>query len=262
MRLAYARRGVGRPIVLVHGLGLAGDDWVALPDRLAARGYTVITPDARGTGASDAPPPPYFMSDLADDLAAVLRVAGARPAVVAGISLGGMVAQHLALRHPDTVAGLVLAATTCGPPWGRPVGPIAIASLLASIVLPPRWSRIHGLLAHPASLLARPDLLEPLEAAIRAIPPDRRRNGLLGQLTAAALHATGHRLGRIRVPTEVIVGETDRIIPTANARVLARRIPNARLTIVPRTGHVFPLEAPAAFEDAIVRVAEAAFAAA
>lgn len=259
VRLAYARRGVGRPIALIHGLGLAGDDWGALPERLAARGYTVVTPDARGTGASDAPPPPYRMRDLADDLAAVLRTARVRPAVVVGISLGGMIAQHLALRHPDAVAGLVLAATTCGPPFGRPVGPVAAAALLASLVLPPRWSRIHQMLAHPASLQEQPNLLEPIEAAIRACPPQKRRNGFLGQLAAATLHTTGHRLGRIRVPTEVIVGETDRIIPTINARILAQRIPGARLTVVPRTGHVFPLESPAAFEESIVRVAEAAF---
>jgi len=262
VRLAYARHGAGRAIVLVHGLGLSGDDWVALPERLAAQGYAVLTPDTRGTGRSDAPPPPYLMGDLADALAAVLRVARVCPAVVVGISLGGMIAQHLALRHPDAVAGLVLAATTCGPPWGRPVGLTAVASLLASIALPPRVSRINELLAHPESLRERPDLLAPLEAAIHAAPPERRRRAMLGQLMAAALHSTGHRLARIRVPTEVIVGDTDRIIPRENAQILARRIPQATLTVVPRTGHVFPLEAPASFEAAILRVAGAAFGAA
>lgn len=257
--LSYGRRGEGPPIVLVHGLGLSGDLWLRLPDRLAASGFTVLTPDNRGTGRSDAPRPPYRMADLADDVAAVMADADVGPAVVVGISLGGMIAQHLALRHPERVAGLVLAATTPGVPFGRLPGPRAIASLLASVSLPSRVSRIHRLLVHPVNHGRARALLAPIEAEIAAVPAERRRNGFLGQFAAAALHSVGHRIGRIRVPTEVIVGEVDPIIPPRNARILARRIPGAQLTVVPQTGHVFPLEDPAAYEAAIRRVAVRAF---
>ena len=259
VRLAYGRRGEGPPIVLVHGLGLSGNAWLRLPDHLAAVGHTVLTPDNRGTGGSDAPTPPYRMRELADDLAAILDHAAVGPAVVVGISLGGMIAQHLVLRHPGRVAGLVLAATTAGLPFGRPPRPLALASLVASLALPPRLSRIHGMLLHPSNLPRSAELLAPIEAEVAALSPQRRRNGFLGQLAAAAFHSAGHRLGRIHVPTEVIVGEFDPILPPANARILARRIAGARLTVVPNSGHVFPLEDPPAYEAAIRRVAARAF---
>ena len=117
--LAYQRRGAGPPVLLLQGLGMSGAMWLSLPGGLVKSGHLVITPDNRGSGASDAPRLPYTMSTLAADAVAVLDDAGVQRALVAGISLGGMIALRLALDHPERVHGLVLAATTCGLPLGR-----------------------------------------------------------------------------------------------------------------------------------------------
>lgn len=254
-RLGYGRQGEGPPLVLVQGLGLPGTLWLDLPERMAEAGFTVLTPDNRGTGDSDAPARPYMPWELGDDLAAVLAHARVGPALVLGISLGGMIVQHTVLRHSDAVAGLVLAATTCGPPMGRLPAPRALVTLVRSIFQTQDSSGINALLAHPDSLARDPDLLRPIDDYVDGEGRDARRAGILAQLAAAALHSTGHRLRGIRCPTEVIVGESDHIIPTVNSEILAARIPGATLTVIPRTGHVFPLEAPGALPAAIGRVA-------
>ena len=253
VRIAYDRRGEGPPVALVGGLGMPGKLWIGLPGALARRGLTVVTIDNRGTGDSDAPLPPYRMRDLADDLAGVLAEVGGGPAIVVGISLGGMIAQHLALRRPEAVAGLVLAATSCGPPVGKParIGflPLMARSFLGDL---DAARRLRLEIVHPRSLQRDPRIFEAWDRAVQGKPSPWR--GLLGQLSAAALHSTGFSLSRIRCPVEVLAGDGDRIIPPENARILATRLPDATLTLLPEAGHAFPLEAPSAIPDAIERL--------
>jgi len=252
--LAYERRGAGAPVVLIQGLGMPGRMWLGLPGALLRLGHTVVTPDARGTGLSGGRPP-FSMAQLADDVAAVVEDVGCGPALVLGISFGGMVAQHLALRRPDLVAGLVLAATTCGLPHGRPPGLMATAVLLRSVVAPSAnaTAALERRLVHPETLRRRPDVLRPWRAAIGQSPT--RARTVVGQMMATAGHSTGFALHRICCPTEVIAGDSDLIIPTANAAILARRIRGAVHTLVSSTGHVFPIEEPRALPAAVVRVA-------
>jgi pimeloyl-ACP methyl ester carboxylesterase len=111
--------GPGAPaVVLIQGLGLSSRFWFDLPDRLRPK-WRVVLLDNRGVGRSDRPRGPYRMAAMADDVAAVLNAAGVQRACIVGISLGGMIAQHVALRHPARVAGLVLLATTAGFPHAR-----------------------------------------------------------------------------------------------------------------------------------------------
>lgn len=253
VRLAYERRGSGPPILLLQGLGMSGRMWLTLPGGLLKAGYTVITPDSRGTGLSDTPAPPYSMKALAADAAAVLEDARVPAALVVGISLGGMVAQHLALRFPERVRGLVLAATTCGVPHGRPPRPGTIALLVRGFLSssPATGAMIQRRLAHPASLQRTPGLFRPWSRALAQFPP--RPAGVFGQMAAAGLHSAGRMLGRLRCPVEVITGADDQIIPPVNSAVLARLIPAAEHTVVPEAGHVFPLEHPRSLHDAIRR---------
>ena len=255
IELAYEKRGTGPLVVLVQGLGMPGCMWLETPARLVEQGFCVVTPDTRGTGSSDVPWPPYAMRDLAEDLAAVLRDVSAEPALVVGMSLGGMIAQHLALRHPDLVGGLVLAATTCGAPLGK-LPNLSFLSLVVRSLLQGDEvaSDMRRVLVHAKSLERNPELFRQWEAQIEGV--DVRWQGVIGQLSAASMHGTGFSLRKIRCPTEVIAGDDDRIIPSDNAPILAKRIPNAALTIVPDSGHVFPMEYPEALPGAVRRVSE------
>lgn len=233
----------GPALVLVQGLALDGRFWFELPERLAGdaeKPWRVLVPDNRGVGRSDLPSRPWTMADMADDVAAVLDHAGVRQAVVVGISMGGMIAQHLVLRHPDRVNGLVLLATTPGLPHGRlpeldmirvllgsPLRKTGHVEALAQLILPKHaHSRANELLAGWFELLREQAPVAP---------------AFFGQVGAVVGHSTGRRLGNIRVPTRVITGDQDRLVPPANSRLLSERIPNATLEVLEGIGHGIPL---------------------
>lgn len=252
VRLAYQRRGAGPPVLLLQGLGMSSAMWLSLPGGLVKSGHLVITPDNRGSGASDAPRRPYSMGSLAADMVAVLDDAGVERALVAGISLGGMIALRLAIDHPERVGALVLAATTCGLPLGKPVRPKVVLEMTRALSgSAAAVKRMRKLLVHPDSLRQTPDLFATWDRAVAGGPP--RLAGVLAQLAAAAGHSACRGLGSIACPTEVLTGDSDAIIPPQNSRLLAERIPGARLTEVPNAGHAFPLEDPAALPRAVSR---------
>ena len=251
--LAYEARGAGPAVVLLQGLGLPGAMWLGLAGGLVKSGHRVISPDNRGAGQSDTPWGVYTMGGLAADVAAVMEDAGVEGALVVGISLGGMIAQRLALDHPERVGGLVLAATTCGLPVGRPAPLRSLAIMLRSLAgSPEAIRRVRRLLVHPNSLERDPDLFRVWNRTLSHTPP--RPAGFWGQFMAAVGHHACPSLKRIACPTEVITGEDDAIVPSVNSHILARRIPGARLTVIPEAGHAFPLEHPAALPAAIARV--------
>jgi pimeloyl-ACP methyl ester carboxylesterase len=253
VRIAYQLVGEGPPIVLLQGLGMPGRMWLGLIGGLARNGRTVIVPDNRGTGRSDAPLPPYRMATLADDVAAVLAAERAARAIVVGISFGGMIAQELALRRPARVAGLVLAATTCGAPFGRPP-PLAFLWELARASLGDRraLAALRTRLVHRRTLERNPQLFAAWDREVMVEPT--RLRGMLGQLSAATMHSTGWRLRRLALPVEIVTGDDDRIVPPENSRVLEQLLPDARLTVVRDAGHAFPLDDPAALPQAISRL--------
>ncbi len=253
-RLTYDVLGRGTPLVLVQGLGMPGLVWRGLAKNLAQDDFRVVLPDNRGTGRSSRTAPPYTTDLLAQDLACVLEDACDGPAIVVGVSLGGMIAQRLALTRPELVSGLVLASTTCGLPVARPPAPSILASLVRLGLMRSRVSleELGALLTHPDSHEIVGPLLEGWAEVFETHPTPM--STYLAQLSAAAHHNTGFELGRIHVPVESIAGERDLLIPTINAKIIADRIPNARLTLVPRAGHHFFDEHPGSLEAAISRV--------
>jgi 3-oxoadipate enol-lactonase len=234
----------GDNVVLVQGLGLSSRFWFEQPDLLAldpAHRRRVLVLDNRGTGKSDKPRPPYRMAEMADDVIAAMDAAGMRRAVVVGISMGGMIAQHVALRHPSRVDGLVLLATTPGLPHGRLPGVRALATLLWLPLFGPRG----GSKALARILLSKkhvPDartLMRDWPAALReeTVPP----LAFLGQFAAILLHSTGFRLSKLHVPVVVVGAAEDVLVPVANAKKLAKLIPGAELELLTDAAHGIPI---------------------
>lgn len=228
------------PVVLVQGLGLSGRFWFQIPEELAGAGYRVVVPDNRGTGRSELPRRPWRMGAMADDVAAVLDSEEIERATVVGISMGGMIAQHVAIRHADRLEGLVLMATTCGLPHGRLPDPATIGLLLRSPFA--RGAEANRNMVR---------LLLPREEAHRAkelfadwpkafAEEGARPRTFFMQLGAVLLHSTGGKLGDIRCPTVVVHGDRDVLVPHRNAEIIARRIPSARLESLRGVAHAIP----------------------
>jgi 3-oxoadipate enol-lactonase len=244
-QIYYETTGESGPwVVLIQGLGLSSRFWFHMPRLLAddaTSPHRVLLVDNRGTGKSDRPRGPYRMAHMADDVAAAIRAAGIGDAIVCGISMGGMIAQEVALRHPTLVRGLVLLATWAGMPHVELPRPHALFSLLT---LPLRRDASRGktlarLLLPRAHLRRARDLMSAWPAAFAQERVDPW--SFFAQVAAATLHTTGFRLKQITCPTVVVCGDEDVIMRVRNAEILAARIPNAQLQILPGVGHGIPM---------------------
>jgi pimeloyl-ACP methyl ester carboxylesterase len=230
-------------VVLLQGIGLSSRFWFEQPEVLSqdeGDPYRVLLIDNRGTGRSDAPRGTYRMATMADDVAAAMDAAGVPSAIVVGISMGGMIAQHVALRHPDKVQGLVLLATTMGLPHGRLPSPSALGMLLS---LPLRGAKASRNLAR--LLIPEKDMPRAREVFKEWVPAMKESpiapHAFFGQFAAVLGHSTGFRLRKIRCPVVVVSGKDDILIPARNSELLAKRIPNAALEIIPDAAHGIPL---------------------
>lgn len=231
------------PLLLIRGLGRSSSYWLDFRE-LLERDRRVIVLDNRGVGRSDVPPLLWSTEAMADDVAEVLVDSGVQRADVFGISLGGMIAQHLALRHPHRVERLVLACTTAGGRGAKRVQPAVALALARSAALPYdegiRYSAQWVLSArHRAE---RPETVD-VWVAIAGSEP-RHRRGVVGQLLAGAGHEAWSMLQHLRHETLVLTGDADALIDPENSRRLAGRIPNATLRMLAGAGHDFPTERP------------------
>jgi pimeloyl-ACP methyl ester carboxylesterase len=227
------------PLLLIMGMGFSSRAWGSLPQRLAEH-YRVITFDNRGTGRSTGTGLGFRVKDMADDAVAVLDAAGAERAFVFGISMGGMAALELALQHPKRVRALVLGATFAS--WLKSRKPSV--QVVSELVVGGALSRVgaHGLLGN--ALVSIEHLRADFEAFSNWIVNGERVSPrvLLQQMTAVTLHEAMKRLPDLRMPTLVLTGDRDRLIPAVNSRRLAEAIPGARLIFLAGAGHCFPLE--------------------
>ena len=235
VQLHWESTGAGAPVLLVMGLGMTATGWWRTVPVLA-ESFRVVSFDNRGVGRSARPPGPYTVAQMADDAAAVLDAAGEARAHVYGVSLGGMIAQELALRHPERVASLVLGATTPGGSGGVPADDATLAffrrrgetpadeAVWASVPYNygPATRRQHG--QRIAEDIER-RLRFPIEPAPYA-----------AQLAAALGHDVLGRLGQLDVPTLVVHGEEDCMVPAENGRILARAIRGAGSSSGPARG--------------------------
>ncbi|MGV7207031.1 3-oxoadipate enol-lactonase [Oxalobacteraceae bacterium A2-2] len=233
-------------VVLSHALGCDLAMWDALAN-LLAEDNRVIVYDHRGHGGSDSPDGLYAMADLADDAARLLRELDTGPVVWIGLSMGGMVGQELALRHPALVRALVLANTTSGyPEAARAVWQQRIATVRAQgidVIADAVMGRYfhEGFRAQHASTVAR----------YRRRLTSTDAVGYVGCCNAVGTVDTTARLGGIAVPTLVIAGELDQGTPVEMAQTLASAIPGARLEVLKEASHISYAEQPLAFTQAV-----------
>ena len=261
-RVYYEVHGDDGPwVVLLMGLGAPSQMWLDIPRQLRDAGYRVLTVDNRGTGKSDPLRRPVSLRSMADDVVHAMDAAGADRVIVVGMSMGGMIAQHAALQHPHRLSGLVLLATTPGLPHGRLPAARAMRALLVSAlgasISPAMYLRlIEDLVLSPAERARTVEIADRMAQAARSAP--RTPPGsFLWQLLACAMHSTGRRLGSITTPTIVLAGSDDIVVGVTSARMLARRIPNAVLDVVPDTGHGIAFTRPEIVLAAVARLAPA-----
>jgi pimeloyl-ACP methyl ester carboxylesterase len=245
--LYWEDEGSGEPVLLVMGLGMPATGWWRTVPVLAKR-FRVLAFDNRGSGRSGRPKGPYSLAQLTADALAVLDAAGEESAHVYGISLGGMVAQELALLAPERVRSLVLGATTAGGREHERPDDETVDFLRRRGSMPVEegvWASIPYMYG-PATLeRAAERIAEDVEQRLR-FPPDRA--GYQAQLAAASAHDTASRLGAIATRSLVLHGSADRIVPVANGRRLAEWLPRAGFHELAGAGHLYLTDAPEAGE--------------
>ncbi len=250
IEMAYSVTGGGHPLVLISGVGYGGWFWHKVVPALSQH-FQVLTFDNRGAGETDKPPGPYTTAMMAADTAGLLDALGIRQACVLGHSLGGFIAQELALARPDLVERLILASTTYGGPNVIPITPEALE------VLTKREGDPVELARRGIQIACAPGFAERHPEVVQELIQYRLTNPVplaqyQAQVVAGATHNAEARIGQIQCPVLVLFGEHDRVVPPGNADLLARRLPYARVKILPGVGHIFPIEDPAATVEAIL----------
>ena len=241
VELYWERHGEGAPVLMISGTG--NDLRTSFPDRHPYnRRFDVLHYDQRGLGRSSLGDHDPDMADFADDAAALVAATDWERCHVVGTSFGGMVAQHLAIRHPELIDRMVLNCTSPG-------GSLASFPLHELEHLPPeeameRRLRVFDTRYDPAADDPIPGFgpfLDQYRRAATAVLPQDRRLGLHRQLMARARHDVLDDLGRITAPTLVCAGRYDAIAPLANSEAIAERIPGAQLEVF-EGGHGFMLQ--------------------
>jgi pimeloyl-ACP methyl ester carboxylesterase len=254
LRIAYELHGLAvsrRPaLLLIQGLGLDRAGWGPAVRTLQRR-FRLVLVDNRGSGRSAAAGS-FSVADMAGDALAVLDDAGIGAAHVLGASLGGMIAQELAVRHPDRVSRLILACTTPGWPFAYPMPLPSVRLMAASRRLAPDEAlrrNIENALS-AATVADRPELVQRI-IDCQAPVSERDGDAWQAQAVAGGRYAGSLRQRRIRARTLILQGTADRVVDPRNARLLADRIQHADLIRFPGLGHLFFWENPEAFAAAV-----------
>jgi pimeloyl-ACP methyl ester carboxylesterase len=233
--------GTHDPVLLISGLGLSGGTWWRTVATLSKR-FRVVTYDHRGVGRSQSLSYAYTTEAMAADAIAVLDAAGIERAHVYGMSLGGMVAQELTLRHPGRVRSLTLGATQPGGP--RAVRPEdAVLSFFRRRPGLPHEEAAWASVPYNYSPRCRREMVDRIaeDIAFRLAHPFNPR-AYQAQMTAAGLHNCLDRLPQLQVSTLIVHGEQDRVLPVGNAYVMAELIPGANLHVLKGAGHLYATE--------------------
>jgi pimeloyl-ACP methyl ester carboxylesterase len=252
MLLNYSDDGPGPVVVLLHGFTLDHSMWDAQRETVGST-YRVIAPDLRGHGQSAAPDGIYPIDDMADDVVELLDALKIRePVVLGGLSMGGYVALSLAVRYPKRLRGLMLLNTRAAADTpetaqireelARQIDATGDVSPVVATMLPRLFGR--------TTMERRGDIVAMTEDVMRRSPA----RGVAGSLRGMAIRPDRTTdLGRITLPTLIVAGAEDALIPIEESRLMASALPNVELVLIPDAGHLAPLENPAASNVAMLR---------
>jgi pimeloyl-ACP methyl ester carboxylesterase len=247
----YVEAGAGDPLVLVMGFGGDHLAWGLQLPALAAR-YRVVAFDNRGVGQSDAPDLSYTTALMADDTVGLMDALGIERAHVCGVSMGGMIAQEIALRHPARVRTLQLHATL-GRSDAYMRGLVDAWRPVRRAVSREEWLRTMALwLFAPCTFAERPEFVELIVQNALTNPHPQSLVGFVRQGDAVRAHDALDRLGDIRCPTLISVAEHDILVPPRFSQEIARRMPSAEFKTLADAAHGYFWERPDAFNAMVL----------
>ena len=243
----YTIEGEGPVVTLSHSLGCNLSMWDEQAKALSGR-YCVLRYDTRGHGQSSVPSGPYSLDQMAEDLHGLLTGLGIEKAHFVGISMGGMIGQVFALKHPQMLSSLVLCDTTSRyPPDALPVWEERILTVVARGMEPMVEPTLQRWFTAPFRKQHH-DVIDRLRDMLRNTPP----KGYIGCCHAMQRINPTERLGGVRCPALVIVGEEDPGTPVAMARAIHAALPSAELVVIRSASHLCNLEQPEEFNRVLL----------
>jgi pimeloyl-ACP methyl ester carboxylesterase len=239
VRLLVREQGEGPPLLLGHGMWCDGTMFAELAGHLG--GWRIITPDLRGHGRSGLPASAWTIADLSEDYAVLLDALRIDQAMIAGFSMGGMAALQFALDYPTRTRGLVLIGTTAASEDLTRTIQINVLTATLGMLGPRRWIAREGARRTFSAKFRRtnPELVEAWCSVVERM----ERAALVRAIGAVGTRPTlVDRLREIQAPTLVIAGSADKLLPSRESRMMARRLPNASLEIHRGAGHAVSIE--------------------
>lgn len=233
VNICYESIGEGFPLIGLTGKDSNMDWWhPAIKAALSERNRFIML-DHRGTGRSDAPTETYGISDMAKDVIGLMNALDIEKAHILGQSMGGMIAQELAIEVPSRVSKLILCSTTCGVKRVPPSFRMIKWLMRKNAAYSPQDTL--NMLYSKAYIQENPDLIASLVERMRIAPSNSR--SMETHHEASKNFDSYHRLGRISAPTLIIHGEDDWVFSPKHAKILNRRIPGSKLILFPHAGH-------------------------
>jgi len=253
INIDYKAEGQGEPLIMINGAGADKSAWRSQTKEFK-KYYHTITFDNRGVGKSDKPDGPYTFKTMADDTIGLMDHLGIEKAHILGVSMGGMIAQELAINHPERVNKLILASTfarkdeTSG--WSQEFDEAIEAYVRSSHDKASQRRLVNVIMDLQINKWSyRVFILPLMKIAMRFMPAG---TGVDAQFEAVGAHDTADRLGMIKASTLVITGTDDRVIKPVSSEVIASLVPKAKLVKVSGGGHSFSIEMSGEFNREVL----------
>ncbi|MFX0059388.1 MAG: alpha/beta fold hydrolase [Candidatus Hodarchaeota archaeon] len=241
ININYKILGSGDPFILIHGLSSSLNSWPPYSIRQFSKYFNIILFDNRGAGRTDAPDGNYDAKMMADDTIGLMDALNIKKTYLLGFSMGGCIAQEIVLNYPNRVTKLILSSSWCGPSHGivTPIPKDNPFPKMLPFMKEEKYEEVARILTNslfPEGYKTKnPDIIEKVVKNYMAYPPTPK--GFEGQSAYVKKFETYDKLSKIRIPTLILHGTEDKILPVQNAKIMAEEIPNADLILFENTGH-------------------------